>query len=48
MDMDVYITSSIKENMIFHIKYTFHGQDLDNEQRKVKMDMKIAGEELLP
>jgi hypothetical protein len=48
MDIDVYVASSIKENIIYHVRYTFHGQDLDNEQKKVKLDMKIIGEDLLP
>jgi hypothetical protein len=48
MDIDVYISSSLKENFIFHVKYTFHGQDLDNEQKKVKQDIKITGEDLVP
>ncbi len=48
MDINVYVISSIKENLIYHVNYTFHGQDLDNDQRKVKLDMKITGEDFNP
>jgi hypothetical protein len=48
MDIDVYLISSIRENFIYQVTYTFQGQDLDNDQRKVKVDMKITGEELNP
>jgi hypothetical protein len=48
MDLDAYVISSLKENFIFHVRYTFHGQDLDNDLKKVKQDIKITGEDLVP